>query len=103
MTTATFSAATTTTTTVIEHTTVAHSDIVSGRDLEPGPLRWKGPASLPPALSRRRELAQDRENAGRSEADRESTRLNSSHTVISYAVLFLVKQHINSPDQVNDS
>src|SRR5438034_3247764 len=63
-------------------------------DLDQAPLRSSPKGAGATARARRRAVAERRAARRRAEAgrDRKSTRLNSSHTVISYAVFCLKKK-----------
>src|SRR5437588_8895983 len=73
--------------TLFPYTTLFRSSEVRVRRREDRPL-LRGPR-LPP---RRPALARGRSRGPRRRGDRKSTRLNSSHTVISYAVFCLNKE-----------
>src|SRR5260221_6798978 len=62
----------------------------SGQDLQEDPPPGLSPHARPP--SDRDRAARGRHHRRRRQGDRKSTRLNSSHTVISYAVFCLKKK-----------
>src|SRR3712207_8995303 len=76
--------------TLFPYTTLFRS--LAGRDREPvlgeQPVRCKSVRQLPPEVERSLALEVGQHLA----EDRKSTRLNSSHANISYAVFFLIKQ-----------
>src|SRR2546426_9254484 len=66
--------------------------------------RVGSPERHPPALSaEQRDDGAEREHGRRGERDRKSTRLNSSHLVISYAVFCLKKKKTHTATQCGPS
>src|SRR2546430_3894938 len=83
--------------TLFPYTTLFRSDLdaVAPRieEIEERALDHPGPGGLRPCLDRRAVIDDEADMAPLDAADRKSTRLNSSHSQISYAVFCLKKKN----------